>query len=74
MKKTIIIGVIFMLVLFSGCDPQNAKGNIDSQANIIFEAIRTKNSDLLKSVLSQNALNSLLIFSLMLSQVKTLTL
>lgn len=58
MKKTIIIGVIFMLVLFSGCDPQNAKGNIDSQVNIIFEAIRTKNSDLLKSVLSQNALNS----------------
>lgn len=58
MKKIIIIGVVFMLSLFSGCNSDFTKNEIDTQANTIFEAIKTKNVDLLKTVLSQNALNS----------------
>ena len=57
MKKIAFLGVIIVSLFFLGCEfDGDTQSQVDATGNTIIEALQTDNADLLKSVLSTNAL------------------
>ena len=58
MKKLILLGIIIMSLFFGSCafNKGDTRSQVDTAGNTIIEALKTEDAELLKSVLSANAL------------------